>query len=49
MKVPANGRSDPSDPFQVISRADNGVHPGGPGQAQIADSLWAWLKWRTSR
>eukprot|EP01045_Picozoa_sp_COSAG04_P018318 COSAG04_NODE_1687_length_5942_cov_5.827144_2_plen_127_part_00 len=25
-----------------------GVHPGLAGQAQIADSIWAWLKYRAS-
>jgi lysophospholipase L1-like esterase len=46
---PANARSDPNDPAQKVVRAENGVHPAQPGQAQIADSLWAWLKFRTSQ
>jgi len=43
-KVPANARSDPTDPMQLVTRVANGVHPGMAGQAQIADALWAWLK-----
>ena len=42
--VPANARSDPSDPTQMVTRCTNAVHPGAPGQAQIADGIWAWLK-----
>eukprot|EP00040_Diaphanoeca_grandis_P020853 m.110882 g.110882 ORF g.110882 m.110882 type:complete len:502 (+) comp28075_c1_seq6:235-1740(+) len=45
---PANARSDPTDPMQQVVRAINGVHPGLAGQAQIADSFWAWLKFRMS-
>ena len=28
-----------------LIRNTNGVHPGNSGQAQIADALWAWLKY----
>ena len=48
VKVPANARSASGDPAQQVERAANGVHPAGPGQAQIADALWSWLKFRTS-
>lgn len=47
-KVPANARSSSSDPAQQVERATNGVHPAEPGQAQIADALWSWLKFRAS-
>ena len=46
--VPANARSDPTDPKQLVTRVVNGVHPGMAGQALIADALWAWLKFVTS-
>ena len=46
--MPANARSVSDDPNQRVVRAINGVHPAAPGQAQIADALWAWLKFRTS-
>ena len=48
VKVPANARSASGDPAQQVERAANGVHPAEPGQAQIADALWSWLKFRTS-
>ena len=48
VKVPANARSSATDPAQQVERSANGVHPAEPGQAQIADALWSWLKFRTS-
>ena len=47
-RVPANARSSSSDPAQQVERAANGVHPADAGQAQIADALWSWLKFRMS-
>jgi hypothetical protein len=44
----ANARSDPTDAFQMVVRSDNGVHPGIAGQGQIADVLWAWLKYQAT-
>ena len=48
VKVPANARSSATDPAQQIERSVNGVHPAESGQAQIADALWSWLKFRMS-
>lgn len=31
-----------------LSRLNNGVHPSGPGYYQIADAVYAWLKWQTA-
>lgn len=45
--MPANARSDPTDPKQLVVRVTNGVHPGMAGQGQIADALWAWVKYQT--
>ena len=47
-RVPANARSSVNDPAQQVERAINGVHPADSGQAQIADAMWSWLKFRTS-
>jgi hypothetical protein len=46
--MPANARSTVGDPQQLVTRVVNGVHPGAAGQAQIADGLWAWVKYQTS-
>lgn len=37
--MPANSRSDPTQPSQVVARVVNGVHPGMAGQGQIADAF----------
>ena len=46
--TPANARSIPGDPTQTVTRTVHGVHPGSAGQAQIADSIWSWLKFQTN-
>ena len=38
--MPANSRSDPTQPSQVVARVVNGVHPGTAGQGQIADAFF---------
>ena len=37
--MPANSRSDPTQPRQVVARVGNGVHPGTAGQGQIVDAF----------
>jgi hypothetical protein len=39
--VPVNARNP-----EKITRTVNGVHPALSGQGQIADSMWAWLKFQ---
>lgn len=38
--MPANSRSDPTQPRQMVARVINGVHPGTAGQGQIADAFF---------
>lgn len=41
--VPVNARSK-----KVFARPNNGVHPAADGYFQIADSLFAWMKYKLS-
>ena len=42
--MPVNARNA----MQNITRTVNGVHPAISGQGQIADSMWAWIKYQTA-
>ena len=35
------------NPAVKVLRTVNGVHPAMPGQGQIADAFWAWLKYES--